>query len=246
MLRDERRELIVKIVKEKGFVKNLTLAELTDSTIQTIITDVNELNDLGKIVKVYGGAKVIEKAKDFSEPFEEEKLKLNLDLKEKIARQAASQIQDGDLVFIDTGTTTGYMVKNVILNKNATYVTNGYSIARHLMEQDLKLYIIGGEIMLSTHAIVGELALKYISSFNFNKAFIGMNGYEDNALYTTNVKEAAIKEKVISSSKTTYVLLDSSKVNKKNKVQVDVNKNEVIIICDQPILNANLKVIEAK
>lgn len=233
MLRDERREFIIKIVGERGFVKNLTLAEMTESTIQTIITDVSELNELGKIIKVYGGAKAVSSEKTFSEPFEEEKLSLNLEAKAQIASTAAQQISDDDLVFIDTGTSTGYMVKNIILNKNAHYVTNGYSIAKHLMEQGLKVLIVGGEIIPSTHAIVGELAIKFLDNFNFTKSFLGMNSLEASYLYTTNVAEGVIKEKVIYNSEQTFILMDSSKFDQKNKIKVNWTGKKVALISDQ-------------
>ncbi|QEH61479.1 fructose operon transcriptional repressor [Spiroplasma chinense] len=231
MLKDERRERIIEIIREKGFVKNVVLSELTNSTIQTIISDVNELHDEGLIMKVYGGAKSLENGvKKTQEPFDEEKSKINLTAKELIAKKAVEQIEDGDLVFLDTGTTTKKMLK-FIAKKNVTIVTNGFSIALELIEQDIQVCLVGGTIIPSTHATAGELALKFIDNFHFDKAFIGMNSLDNNKFYTTNIQEATIKERVIKNSGTSFILMDSSKFNSQNRIKVDV-KSETSLISE--------------
>ncbi|QBQ07861.1 DeoR family transcriptional regulator, fructose operon transcriptional repressor [Spiroplasma gladiatoris] len=234
MLKDERRQKIVDIINEKGFVKNITLAKITSSTIATIITDVNELHEEGKIIKVYGGAKSLKvHSKPMQERFDEEKQLINIDSKNQIAKKAAELIEDGELIFIDTGSSTQQMIKH-LENKKISIVTNGYSIALELIELDFEVCLIGGTIIPSTHATVGELSLKFIDSFYFDKSFIGMNSLEDNNFYTTNVQEAMIKEKVIKNSQNSFILMDSSKFNFKNRIKVDIDKNSTLISEESP------------
>ncbi|ATZ17290.1 DeoR family transcriptional regulator [Williamsoniiplasma luminosum] len=231
MLKDERREKIIKIIKEKDFVQNKVLAELTNSTIQTIISDVNELHNEGQIIKVYGGAKSLNSnSKKMQEHFDEEKSRINLGAKDLIAKKAVELIEDGDLIFIDTGTSTKQMIKYLI-NKNITIVTNGYSIALELIELDFEVCLVGGVIIPSTHATAGELSLKFIDNFYFNKSFIGMNSLDENNFYTTNIKEAMVKERVIKNSEKSFILMDSSKFNSKNKIKVET-KNATTLISE--------------
>ncbi|AGR41374.1 DeoR/GlpR family DNA-binding transcription regulator [Spiroplasma taiwanense] len=234
MLKNERREKIINIINEKGFVKNITLSELTNSTIQTIITDVNELHNEGKIIKVYGGAKSLQNSsKRMQEHFDEEKEKVNIEFKDKIARKAAELIENGDLIFIDTGTSTKQMIKYLV-NKKISVVTNGYSIALELIEQDMEVCLVGGTIIPSTHATAGELSLKFIDNFYFDKAFVGMNNYDNNEFYTTNIQEAMIKEKVIKNSEQSYILMDPTKFYSKNRIKVDVKKETALISKESP------------
>ncbi|WP_026389399.1 DeoR/GlpR family DNA-binding transcription regulator [[Acholeplasma] multilocale] len=245
MLKEERRAMIVKIIDERDFVKNKTLSELTNSTIQTIISDINQLHDEGQIMKVYGGAKSIksENTKSY-ERFDEEKENTNANAKDVIAQKAASLINDGDLIFLDTGTSTKKMAK-YLENKNVSIVTNGYSIALELMKLNMEVCLVGGTLNPTTHATVGELSLKFLDNFNFDKVFIGMNNlYQDN-FYTSNLQEATLKAKVINNSEEAFVLMDSSKFNTKNRIKVDTKK-QITLISEQSPSEFNGNFISAK
>lgn len=228
MLKDERRGKILKIINQKDFVKNKTLSELTNSTIQTIITDINELHNEGLIIKVYGGAKSKNSFKKVHEHFDEEKINVNSDAKNLIAKKAASIIEDGDLIFIDTGTSTKQMIKYLV-NKNVSIVTNGFSIALELIELDIEVCLVGGTLIPSTHATAGEFSLKFIDNFYFDKVFIGMNNLDGNNFYTTNSQEAMLKERAIKNSEKSYILMDSSKFNSKNRIKVDIKKETTLV-----------------
>lgn len=228
MLKEERHNTIVEIVNKKGFIKNIELQEMLSATVQTIIADINFLDKKGKLIKVYGGAKSIKSNIKFRELFDEDKTNLNVDAKNKIANKAVELIDENELIFIDTGTTTKHMI-NYLAGKSVSIVTNGYSIALDLMEQYMDVCVVGGNIIPATHAIAGELSLKFIDNFHFDKAFIGMNGYDGQNFYTTNVQEAMIKEKVIQNSKKSYILMDSSKFNSKNRIKVEINSNTTLI-----------------
>ncbi|AUB31718.1 DeoR/GlpR family DNA-binding transcription regulator [Spiroplasma floricola] len=235
MLKDERRELIVELLNKNGFMKNITLSELTNSTIQTIIMDINELQLEGRLIKVYGGARSISNNQQtIREYFDEEKESLNIEAKNQIASFASTLIEENDLIFIDTGTTTKKMI-NYLIGKNIQVVTNGYSIALELLENDISVCLVGGTIIPTTHATAGELALKFLDNFNFDKAFLGMNNLYKNDFYTTNIEEAMIKEKVIKNSLRSYILMDSSKFNSKNKIKVDVEKETYLISENLPL-----------
>ncbi|ADK69552.1 DeoR/GlpR family DNA-binding transcription regulator [Mycoplasma mycoides subsp. mycoides] len=231
MLKDQRRQKILEIVNEKDFVTNRQLAKLLSSTIQTIISDISELDKGKKLYKVYGGAKSANSLAKRYELFDEEKQHINIDIKDLIAQKASEYVSNGDLIFLDTGTTTKQMIKYLI-NKKIIVVTNGYSIALKLVEQDIEVILLGGSINPSTHATIGELALKNLDNFYFDKVFIGMNNLSSQHFYTTNIKEALIKEKAIKNSDKSFILMDSSKFGSKNVIKVDVLK-ETILISDK-------------
>ncbi|ALD66566.1 DeoR/GlpR family DNA-binding transcription regulator [Spiroplasma cantharicola] len=230
MLKDERRNLIVELIDKQGFMKNITLSEMTDSTIQTIIMDIKELHQQKRLIKVYGGAKSLNNNQKMilRESFDEEKASLNIDFKNKIGQLAANLIEDGDLIFIDTGTTTKHMIK-FLIGKQVEVVTNGYSIALELLENDITVCLVGGTIIPSTHATAGELALKFLDNFYFDKAFIGMNNLYKNEFYTTNIEEAMIKEKVFKNCEKSYILMDSTKFESRNRIKVEVSKETILI-----------------
>lgn len=123
-----------------------------------------------------------------------------LDEKKAIAIYCAKLINDTDFVYIDAGTTTDILT-DYITNKNATYVTNGITHAKNLIRKGLTTYTIGGRIKPATEAIMGAEGLRSLKTFNFTKSFMGTNGIELNAGFTTpDMEEGLIKEEVIKRS----------------------------------------------
>ena len=214
MLSQERYIMIQKIVNEKGTVAVADLAKELNTSESTIRRDLTALDELGKIKKFFGGATSVNSNQYFLE--ETVRIKENLMSEEKtaIAKYAATLISDNDFVYIDAGTTTARMI-DFIESKNATFVTNGIVHARKLIDKGFDTYMIGGKIRPTTEAIVGSEAVTYIGRLNFSKAFIGTNGIDIKAGYTTpDVDEANIKKAALAQSYMSFVLADHSKFKK--------------------------------
>ena len=114
-------------------------------------------------------------------------------------------------MFIDAGSSTMQLVDSLGQSK-AVFVTNGVAHAKKLIKKGLKVFVIGGELKLSTEAIIGIEAVSNIEKFNFTKAFIGTNGISvSRGFSTTDVEEALLKRRVCELSYMTFVLADSSK-----------------------------------
>ena len=93
--------------------------------------------------------------------------------------------------------------------------------------------MIGGNVKLNTKAIVGSHAVKCLSKFRFDKCFIGTNGVDLNAGFTTpDCEEASIKSCAIDNSKMSFVLADTSKFNEVSFVKFS-ELNKCIIITNK-------------
>ena len=214
MLSHERYVLIQEIVNEKGTVTVAELSKALDTSESTIRRDLTALDELGKIQKFFGGATKAETPHRFLEDTIRVKESLMNEEKTAIGKYAATLISDDDFVFIDAGTTTAIMI-DFIEKNNATYVTNGITHARKLLEKGLNTYIIGGKIKTMTEAIIGVEAIANLAKFNFSKAFIGVNGIDLKAGYTTpDIDEGLLKETAINQSNMVFVLADHSKFKK--------------------------------
>ena len=74
--------------------------------------------------------------------------------------------------------------------------------------------MVGGKIKPVTEAVIGPEGIRSIANFNFTKAFMGTNGIDADAGFTTpEVEEALIKEKAIQKSYMTFILADHTKFN---------------------------------
>lgn len=214
MLTQERYEAILNILNKKNAV---TVAELTaelNTSESTIRRDLSALADMGRLNKVFGGATSIRQNSGIAEENVSNRESVMSKEKDAIAQYAASLINDTDFVYIDAGTTTSRLI-DYIGNQKATYVTNGISHARKLIYKGLNAYIIGGKMKPVTEAVVGAEAVLSLRNFNFTKAFMGANGIEFGAGFTTpDIEEALIKEEAVRKSYMSFVLSDHSKFGK--------------------------------
>ena len=166
MLTQERYQSILSIINEKNAVTVAELAQLLDTSESTIRRDLTALDELGKIKKVFGGATSITQSGGMFEDNVHSRENLMYEEKTEIARYCAGLINNTDFIYIDAGTTTSRLI-DFIENDKATYVTNGITHARKLIQKGLNTYMLGGKIKPLTEAVVGAESLyRYAQSVN--------------------------------------------------------------------------------
>ncbi|WP_074037088.1 DeoR/GlpR family DNA-binding transcription regulator [Exiguobacterium profundum] len=213
MLTKQRHQLILQRLSEQKVVKLKELVDLTDSSESTIRRDLTDLEAEGYLARVHGGATLI--ATPDEEPTFEEKRDRFVDEKVAIARKAATFIEDGMSIYLDAGTTTQAMVP-LLEGKKIVVVTNSLPIANELFDLDIKTFVIGGELKRSTQALVGYNARESMMNYRVDLAFLGMNGIDLEAGYTTpDPEEALVKKTAIELAQTSFVLADASKIGKR-------------------------------
>lgn len=229
MLTEERHTIILNLVNSLGSVKLGELCETLDTSESTIRRDLNILAEKGLLTKVHGGAIALNDNFSRYEQDVEKKSGLFITEKDAIAKYAASLIEDGDIVYIDAGTTTEKMIEH-IPSKNVTFVTNGFINAKKLAQHGFKVFVPGGEIKPSTEAIVGAECILSLQQYNFNKCFMGVNGVSlSGGLSTPDKNEAAVKSTVIDHSKNVYILADHSKFDQITSIKfAELNCGEII------------------
>ena len=212
MLAEERMEEILRLVHEYGSITIQKLMEHTGASESTLRRDLNAMDKKGLLTKVHGGAVALEMnsvLKDMDVVLKEE---LNRTEKMSAARYAASLIEPDDLVYLDAGTTTGYMI-DFLKERNVVFVTNAVMHARKLVSKGYTVYLPGGELKAVTEALVGEEAIFSIQKYHFTKGFWGTNGIDRTAGFTTpDVREARMKECTIKQCSRRYILSDASKL----------------------------------
>lgn len=193
-----------------------TLVELLSTSESTVRRDLDELEAQGRLRRVHGGAEKLPTLQE--ELTNQQKSIKNVQAKQVLAAYANQLIADGDVIFIDAGTTTDFLIS--LLDREVTVVTNAIHHAARLVDRGIKTIIIGGDIKHATDACVGATALEQIGRLNFDKAFMGMNGIDDHYLTTPDLAEAAVKSAIIAASRQTYILADSSKLGEVSFVKV--------------------------
>ena len=243
MLTQERYHSILQMLSERDAVTVSELSEALDTSESTIRRDLNYLDEMGKLKKVFGGATAIQSNTGMTElPFESRESEM-FEEKTAIAKYAATLVHDGDFVFIDAGTTT-YRLIDFLTNKNATYITNGIAHSRKLIQRGFSVHILGGKVKPYTEAIVGTTAISQIARLNFTKAFVGTNGIDFTAGFTTpEMDEGAVKEALVTKAYLTFVLTDHTKFRRVYPVSfAEIHKGCIITdsVPDERFLQATV------
>lgn len=230
MLTDERYSIILKLLNESGIVKTQDLITELNCSESTIRRDLDHLEQAGFLKRIHGGAKRIYRLDE--ELTTKEKSLKNIQGKTTIGMFSASLLQENDVIFLDAGTTTLSIIDFIKVG-NITVVTNGIEHASLLADYGIDTILLGGKIKFSTKAIVGSTTLSELSNYQFDKAFIGINGIDlEFGCTTPDPEEAAIKKLVLKQSSNNYVVADKTKWTKVNFVKV-CELEDVTIITDE-------------
>lgn len=191
---------------------NVTLDKLTDVfnvSKNTIRRDIRELVEKGTIKKVYGGVSANSRS---LVPFNERKIK-NSTTKTLLAKTASEFINDGDIVFIDSGTTTVNMADFLKDRMNVTIITNNLNfITNSIRYENLNIISTGGSLVRKTNSFAGIDTLNMLKTYNINKAFMAATGVSlANGITNSSPLECEIKKAVVNKSNEIYLLADSSK-----------------------------------
>lgn len=234
MLTEERYNHILKLIEEKGAITVTELTKELGISESTIRRDLNALDRLGHLKKVHGGATAL--TEDFFTKEEDVHTKEELmrEEKDRIARFAASLITPDDFVYIDAGTTTERMI-DYLTETKPVYVTDGIDHAKKLAARGFRVYILAGELKLSTGAITGSDAVASLQKYNFTKAFMGTNGISIEGGYTTpEMNEANVKMEAMKRAFVSYVLADHTKFSQTTSVTFSPLERAVILTDQEP------------
>lgn len=229
MLTEKRRERILQLLKEKSSVTVAEMKELLNSSESTIRRDLTALDQEGKLVKVFGGAVLPEYSFNASELSVSQKLQVYEKEKREIARHAASLLQASDFIYLDAGTTTGYMI-DYITETDLSFVTNAVDHAKRLAVAGYPVILLGGRLKGTTEAVVGSQAILSLQEFHFSKGFFGTNGLSiRHGMTTPDSSEALVKKIALRQCKRAILLADFSKYDQVSSVTfADFEEPEII------------------
>ncbi|GAA3022377.1 DeoR/GlpR family DNA-binding transcription regulator [Tetragenococcus solitarius] len=228
MLTEKRQQLILDFLTENDVVTVNELMEPLKASESTIRRDLKNLEKQGFLARVHGGAKKVPHL-SFEATMAEKEEKFHQQ-KVGIARFCAQMLDSDDVIYLDAGTTTIEMIQFIPQDLSIKVVTNSVKHAALLIDRQIETMILGGRIKLSTNATLGSTAIEQLGELRFSKAFLGMNGADLEAGFTTpDPEEAAVKKWAIKQSQQNYVLVDHSKLQQITFAQVAPLKAAEII-----------------
>ncbi|MCC5957630.1 MAG: DeoR/GlpR transcriptional regulator [Natronohydrobacter sp.] len=214
-LTSKRQARLLERLQARTYADTQDLQTYLGVSEATIRRDLVDLEARGLIRRTHGGALPIgQVVQEYSNA---ERMVQNSAEKLRIAKIAAELVQDGDVVFIDAGTTTLQLARQLSHRASLTFVTNGIDIASCLSAADVRsLYVTGGEYCNMNHSMIGPIATEAISRFNVDKLFLSVSSV-DLGRARINVATpdvAAVQREMIGIAQKVIVLADHSKFSK--------------------------------
>lgn len=179
----------------------------------TIRRDLKELQKSGLATPCYGGAMA---AQRISFEFAIDKRhQANLAQKQRIGRAACVNIRDGQIVFLDTGTTTLEVARALSERDiHCTVITGSLVIASELWGKgNIELQILGGRVRQNNPDLVGPYSDSMLDRFAADVAILGSDGIDPaRGVFAGDLEIARIAEKMACNARKAIVVADSSKL----------------------------------
>ncbi|SFL86266.1 DeoR/GlpR family DNA-binding transcription regulator [Pelosinus propionicus] len=206
---------IEKYTRQLEHVSLDRLCDVFKVSKNTIRRDISELAKRGAIKKVYGGITINQKnGVESREPFESREIKYQVE-KSQIAKLASDLVDDDDVIFIDSGTTTIHMIPFLANKQNITIVTtNLHAITASIPYPNLNVISTGGVLYRGTNSLTGTGVTASLRNYNIKKAFLASTGVSlTKGVTNISPLETEIKRYLIENSTQTALLVDHTKIN---------------------------------
>lgn len=188
------------------------LASLFSVTEMTIRRDLTELSKRGLLERVHGGA-LIQNTRRGDELPVYERLNERLEIKQLIGRAAAKLIQDGEIIFLGSGSTTMAVAEALADHRNITVYTNALNIVDALFHYPVKVNLIGGSLRRTEMSLIGDTAEKTLRSLRVSKVIIGIRGIDPvKGLTSDHMEEILTDQVILNIGKMVIVAADHTKI----------------------------------
>ncbi len=216
VLNEERRRAILDMVNHDGRVLVADIARHFHTSQVTIRKDLEILHTQGLLHRTHGGA-LPSREGALEDPALREKEKLHRSEKLNIAAAAAKRVQEGQVVILDSGTTTTAIARALRDFRNLTIITNAVNIAAELSGAKAEVILTGGTLRKNSFSLVGPIAEESLRSLNADLLFLGVDGFDTQyGLSTPNLLEAKVNRVMVEVSKRTVAVCDASKFGRRS------------------------------
>jgi len=243
MLSEERRREILEILRTDGRVLVRDLAKRFRTSLITVRKDLESLHHQGQLERTHGGALPV-LAGALQDQTLQEKERQHRQQKLRIAAAAVRMIRPGQVIILDSGTTTTAIARGCRQLRGLTVVTNGTNIAAELADSQADVILTGGSLRRNSFSLVGPLAEESLSKLSADILFLAVDGFDVSyGLTTPNQLEARVNRAMSEAAKRMIVVSDSSKFGRRSLSLIMPISAVHETITDRGISKSDLKML---
>lgn len=222
LLAEQRRRKILDLLEQEGQITVQDLVARFSMSAVTVRADLDALDAAGTIVRSHGGAvRQLEPTRDYPLRFKES---LHRAEKTLIGQAAAELVQPGEIVILDSGTTTAEIARQLKAHsiQAITVITDAINIVTDLVDAPgISVICIGGLLRPVSHSFVGPQAEAMLKEMHADRLFLAVDGFDlEYGLTTPDVLEAQLNSQMITISKETTVVADASKLGRRSVCRI--------------------------
>jgi DeoR/GlpR family transcriptional regulator of sugar metabolism len=237
---DDRKKQILKILRAQYYVTVDDLCSQLFVSSATVRRDLKVLADNNQIIRVHGGAYILD-GSTIEEPYSIREKKY---IKEKqiIASQAIKHIRDGMVVFLDSSSTVFHLASIIEGFNNLCIITNSLKTAYFLANRKgIYVRCTSGMPRVGTLSLVGQTTVDYIRRYNANVAFVSACGFDtEYGTSEASDEESSVKRAYIENAREKYLLCTKSKMYKRFLCKTATLDEFTKIITENETLNSRL------
>ena len=216
MLSEERRRGILEVLQNDGRVLVGDLSKRFKTSLITIRKDLEFLHHHGMLERTHGGALPL-RTGALNDRTLQEKERLHRQEKLRIAAAAVKMIRSGQVIILDSGTTTTAIARACRHFRSLTIITNATNIVTELAGTPVNVILTGGVLRKNSFSLVGPLAEESLRKLNADLLFLAVDGFDVRyGLTAPNLLEARVNRAMAEAARRTVVVCDSSKFGRRS------------------------------
>ena len=241
MLNEERRRAILNLLESDGRVLVTDLSQQFATSRVTIRKDLEILQGQGLLHRSHGGALPAREGA-LADPTLREKEKLHRGEKLRIAEAGAAIVKEGQVVILDSGTTTTAIARLLRNFRSLTIVTNAVNIAAELAGSSVEVILTGGSLRMNSFSLVGPIAEDTLRRLSADVLFLGVDGFDaQHGVTTPNLLEAKVNRVMLEIARKKIAVCDASKFGRRSLSLIAAPKALDQVITDRHAPKADVK-----
>jgi DeoR family fructose operon transcriptional repressor len=211
------------------------LSMILDASEATVRRDLEWLEREGVLERTHGGA-ILSQRMTF-EPEYLQREHTNPEEKKLIGALAASLINDGDVVFINSGTTTSQVIRHIRNGANITVFSNNVQAALDYGAAGFTQFLIGGEFQSQSKSVAGRFAIENLRQVYADKTILGVDGISliHGCTVPSNAEADVIRQMIERTKGKIMIVADHSKLGVVSKYQVCTVDDINLLITDESV-----------
>jgi DeoR family fructose operon transcriptional repressor len=231
----ERQLRIRQMLEGRDFVDLETLCRELDASESSVRRDLDILEQERTLKRVYGGAVVLQQQPGRAFDYAVESVRLS-DEKTRIARLAASLIEDGQTVILDGGSTVAAVARE-LSSKRLHIVTNSLPIAENLETlRNIELTLTGGYFDPRLRVMLGPFCEQMLGAIRADVLIMGIGSVTASGFSNNNTLVVGSERKMLSVAAKVIIVADHTKFGRGGVIPVAPLSAAHVVVSDSALV----------